>query len=253
MLGLVSFKSFSNQVSNSVALKGKLTVITFIGVCLPAAILMTAGYSERYVLSGLLGVIIPFQYLAFCLLNAAHRNSKSLSSRESVESAARPLSAGGLQDTLLCVLNQGAEAARTAEALPPLSVGVYLVDWLSKRPLSQYTKTVEGSLGDIVFLENWARKEIQPSGLQNILLRMLNQSAQVARIAEALPPVSVGTILVDWSTNQLLPEHTKTGECIDLGQYKPELFAVELKEKSALEAVIRLQRAPFESREQFPS
>jgi len=74
MRGLVSFKTFSNQLSSSVALKCKLTAITFIGICIPAAILITAGYSERYVLSGMLGAIIPFQYLVFCILQNVDRD-----------------------------------------------------------------------------------------------------------------------------------------------------------------------------------
>ncbi len=67
---LVSFTKFSRELSNSVALKAGLTGFTIISVCVPAAILLTFGFQERYVLTGVLAAIIPSQYLAFCFLES---------------------------------------------------------------------------------------------------------------------------------------------------------------------------------------
>ena len=68
MFRLVKASEFSKEVSVSPRLKFSLTWLTFGGLILPAALLMSVGYAANYVLPLMLVAILPFQYVAFCVL-----------------------------------------------------------------------------------------------------------------------------------------------------------------------------------------
>lgn len=68
MLRIVKFGDFSRAVSEDTSLKFKLAWISFGGLVLPTAFLMSTGLPAEYALPLMLLAIIPFQYLVFCFL-----------------------------------------------------------------------------------------------------------------------------------------------------------------------------------------
>lgn len=73
MLRLVKASDFLREVSQSSRLKFELTWLTFGGLVVPAALLMSLGFAENYVLPVMLVLIVPFQYASFCIFQAVHR------------------------------------------------------------------------------------------------------------------------------------------------------------------------------------
>ncbi len=67
MLSLVKPGDFFREVSRRPGLKFTLAWLSMGGVVLPAALLMSFGVSEKYVLPLVLVVTLPFQYSAFCI------------------------------------------------------------------------------------------------------------------------------------------------------------------------------------------
>jgi len=63
-------QKFFRALSESPSLKLSFAWLTLIGLVFPTAIVMTAGVPGQYALPALLVLILPFQYLIFCLTRA---------------------------------------------------------------------------------------------------------------------------------------------------------------------------------------
>ena len=78
---LTSPREFFSAISESLRLKFSLAWLTFLGLAVPAAALMSVGLPERYVLPALLFLVVPFQYAIFCLLQKRHEPKAKEESR----------------------------------------------------------------------------------------------------------------------------------------------------------------------------
>lgn len=68
MLRLARPATFFREVSESRRVKFTLAWLTFGGLALPTALLMSLGVDEKYALLMMLAAILPFQYAVFCVL-----------------------------------------------------------------------------------------------------------------------------------------------------------------------------------------
>ena len=68
MIRLIKASDFLREVSQSPRLKFELTWLTFAGLVVPTALLMSIGLPEQYALPLMLVAILPFQYVAVCIL-----------------------------------------------------------------------------------------------------------------------------------------------------------------------------------------
>ncbi len=68
MFSLVRPREFFQELSRNTKLKFTLAWLTMGGLVVPAALLMSMGISEKYVLSLTLVGILPFQYAMFCII-----------------------------------------------------------------------------------------------------------------------------------------------------------------------------------------
>ncbi len=68
MFRLVGLSEFSHKLSESPRLKFRTAWLTFGGLALAAALLMSVGISARLILPAMLVALIPFHYLTFCLI-----------------------------------------------------------------------------------------------------------------------------------------------------------------------------------------
>jgi hypothetical protein len=70
MIRLVTPSRFTYALSESPRLKFILTGLSVVFLVFPSGVLMSLGFAPKYVLSGMAVSIVPFQYLAFCILES---------------------------------------------------------------------------------------------------------------------------------------------------------------------------------------
>ena len=68
MFRFIQVRDFLREVSASPRLKFDLAGLTFAGLVVPTALLMSFGVPEQYALPLMLAAILPFQYVAVCAL-----------------------------------------------------------------------------------------------------------------------------------------------------------------------------------------
>jgi hypothetical protein len=68
MFRLIKVGDFLSEVSANPRLKFDLAGLTFAGLVVPTALLMSIGVPEQYALPLMLVMILPFQYTAFCFI-----------------------------------------------------------------------------------------------------------------------------------------------------------------------------------------
>ena len=81
MFRLTKPGDFSRALSQSFRLKFILAWVTFGGLVIPTALLMSLGFPEYYALPLMLVAIPPFQYLVFCILKGLSRNDGTVVAR----------------------------------------------------------------------------------------------------------------------------------------------------------------------------
>ena len=75
MLRIAGAGSFFSSVAGSTKLKLALAWLTFVGLALPTAFLMSFGVPEKYALPVLAALVLPFNYIAFWLLRAVQQRN----------------------------------------------------------------------------------------------------------------------------------------------------------------------------------
>ena len=68
MVRFIKVGDFLREVSTSSRMKFELAGLTFAGLVVPTALLVSAGVPEQYALTLMLVAILPFQYAVFCSL-----------------------------------------------------------------------------------------------------------------------------------------------------------------------------------------
>lgn len=242
MFGMVSFKTFLKDLSSSPSKKAALTGLTVAGLCVPAAILLTFGHSERLVVTSLLVAIIPFQYLAYCLLQLpggdqklANREQTALSLRES--SSKTLLSVHALFQQQLRSLTEFQDVQRVNELLQRQLQCLRELENLERQNRALQLQ-----------LRRFSGFEQTFNVQKNELCRGIPSMASIMGIIVGQVECSVQKDIVDLSkrNDEVLSQELK--DLITAYPLSPNVGVMlnELTRKSSLDDVIRIQRAPFE-------
>ena len=125
MSDLIKPQGFFRAISESPRLKFTLAWLTFIGLAVPVAALISFGLPEQYALPALLVLVLPFQYATFCLLQK-HGEARA---EEGVRAAGRigvtslePITAHSLSRPRDKKSEEGVEMERQNLEKPPRSL-----------------------------------------------------------------------------------------------------------------------------------
>ena len=85
MFRLITPASFFKAVSDSPRVKFTLAWATFGGVVIPSALLMSLGFSDKYILPAMLAVIPLFQYVVVCIFPTLNRVDRIQDNKTNVD------------------------------------------------------------------------------------------------------------------------------------------------------------------------